>query len=104
MKTKRHHNNTGHRQIKNGATRKFANYLKRKYTGVVMKINLQLEFHAEDGCDCEDKFFTITSADVPGLCLAGKSDNPEKVLNDIPAAIITLWRLNKMEGICPFTE
>ena len=31
MKLRRHHNNTGYRQIKNGKTRKFVEYLKRKY-------------------------------------------------------------------------
>ena len=31
MKTRKHHNNDGRRQIKNGATRKFAERLKRKY-------------------------------------------------------------------------
>ncbi|MGR3303781.1 MAG: hypothetical protein ACUZ8I_14950 [Candidatus Scalindua sp.] len=69
-----------------------------------MKINLQFEFHAEDGCDCNYKFFTITSKDIPGLYLAGESDNPEKVLKDIPTVIAMLWRLNKMDGICPFIE
>ena len=31
MKLRRHHNNTGYRQIKNDTTRKFVEYLKRKY-------------------------------------------------------------------------
>lgn len=31
MKTRRHHNNTGYRQIKNSKTRMFIEYLKLKY-------------------------------------------------------------------------
>jgi hypothetical protein len=31
MRTRRHHNNDGKRQIKNGSTRKFAAMLRRNY-------------------------------------------------------------------------
>lgn len=33
MKTRRHHNNKGYRQIKNGKTREFAKRLKNKLLG-----------------------------------------------------------------------